>query len=374
MSNEKRKMNGFSIASIVLWAVILILVIVIIVEVIGILGSGDKNDGSAQTNAPSSQTSETILNSDQSGNTDNSTAGQPDNTEPSTPIQTPSNNDSLVNPDDPTIPDGPATDISSADIKDPAAIDYSFLANKSSDNFEDCPEGSFDWYPGKVERSASGEVTYVWDRYKSTLDILDANGGIYRKNTDQNVVYLTFDCGYEYGYTTKILDTLKEKNVKAIFFVTGGFVNDSSNHDLLKRMYNEGHLIGNHTENHKIMPKLSNEEFVSELNSVYKKCKEILGDDFKMSYYRPPQGASSERDLALASYLGYNTVFWSVTHADFNVDNQPAEDVALGTIKGALHPGAVYLLHAVSSTNAAILGDFIDYCISEGFTFRRIDK
>lgn len=368
MSNEKRKMNGFGIASIVLWAVIIILVIVIIVEVIGIVGSGDKTqkpDATAVMSATSSAKPE---------NNDNTTPGIPSSTEPSSPIQTPSNNTDIVNPEDPTISDGPATDISSADIKDPAAIDYSFLANKSTGNFEDCSDGSFDWYPGKVERSESGEVTYVWDRYKSTLDVLAANNGIYRKNEDQNVVYLTFDCGYEYGHTTKILDTLKAKNVKAIFFVTGGFVNDSSNHELLKRMYNEGHLIGNHTENHKIMPKLSNEEFVSELNSVYKKCKEVLGNDFKMAYYRPPQGACNERDLALASYLGYSTVFWSVTHADFNVDNQPTEEKAMSDVKGALHPGAVYLLHAVSSTNANILGDFIDYCISEGFTFRRIDK
>lgn len=362
MSNKK-KMNGFNIASIILWAVIVILIIVIIFELVGIMGA-DNSDTPTTSSAPGTTQSA------------NQTTGKPNSDPSATAGQTdaPSKTPGIVNPDDPTISDGPATDISSADIKNPSSIDYSFLANKSKENFEDCSDGSFDWYPGKVERGEDGKPVYVWDRYKSTLDILDANGGIYRQNADKNSLYLTFDCGYENGNTAKILDTLKAKNVKAIFFVTGGFLQETENHALLKRMYNEGHLIGNHTENHKIMPTLSNEEFVSELNSVYKRCKEILGDDFKMSYYRPPQGASCERDLALANYLGYKTVFWSVTHADYNPDNQPALDVAMKNITGALHPGAVYLLHAVSSTNAAILGDFIDYCVSEGFTFKRIDK
>lgn len=377
MSSKNKKMNGFNIASIIIWAVIIVLVIIIIVELIGIIGSDDKKRENSSDDKPASSAVQDN-NSSGNGSQNNSngsgrpsgTDGQNQGSEGNSPLAT----NPVLNPDDPTISDGPATDISSADIKNPSSIDYSFLANKSRDNFEDCSDGSFDWYPGKVERTESGEVKYLWDRYASTLTMLEKYGGIYRQNADQNAVYLTFDCGYEYGHTTKILDTLKAKNVKAIFFVTGGFVNDSSNHDLLKRMYNEGHLIGNHTENHKIMPTLSNEEFVSELNSVYKKCKEILGNDFKMSYYRPPQGASCERDLALANYLGYNTVFWSVTHPDYNVNNQPAHDVAMKNIKGALHPGAVYLLHAVSSTNAAILGDFIDYCVSEGFVFKRIDK
>lgn len=365
MSNKK-KMNGFGIASIILWAVIVILIIVIIIELVGIMGASDSNNPSASSTPSATQS--TSQNSAKPNSAPPSTTGNS-----GAPVQTP-NQPNIVNPDDPTITDGPATDISSADIKNPSSIDYSFLSNKSKNNFEDCSDGSFDWYPGKVERSEDGKVNYVWDRYKSTLDVLDANGGIYRQNADKNSLYLTFDCGYENGNTAKILDTLKAKNVKAIFFVTGGFLQETSNHALLKRMYNEGHLIGNHTENHKIMPILSNEEFVSELNSVYKRCKEILGNDFKMSYYRPPQGASCERDLALANYLGYKTVFWSVTHADYNPDNQPAHDVAMKNIKGALHPGAVYLLHAVSSTNAAILGDFIDYCVAEGFTFKRIDK
>lgn len=359
MGSKKRKMNGFSIASIIIWAIIIVLLVVIVAELIGIMGSDDKNNGNSKTDKPTASAVQTEKPS-----------GQNQGTSTDSPVAT----SPILNPDDPTISDGPATDISSADIKDPDAIDYSFLANKSNDNFDDCKDGSFDWYPGKVERDGNGKVTYVWDRYDSTLKILEQNGGIYRQNTDQNVVYLTFDCGYEYGFTTKILDTLKSKNVKAIFFVTGDFVNKSENHALLKRMYNEGHLIGNHTANHKIMPTLSEREFVSELNAVYKKCKEILGNDFKMSYYRPPQGASCERDLALANYLGYKTVFWSVTHSDFNVDNQPAPDVAMKNITGALHPGAVYLLHAVSSTNAEILGDFIDYCVSEGFVLKRIDK
>ena len=378
MSTNNKKVNGFNIANVVLWSVIAVLVVVIVVEGIVLLTKDKGGDETAKS--PSSSEAADVLSGDV-------VATDPAGTATAEPGQTPSSG-SEASTNSPSASTATATPGGSgpsnqagepAKIADSSSIDYSFLDGKSKEPFADAgknADGSpnFDWYPGSVTRSEDGTVTYNWDRYASTLSILDEYSGIYRKNTDQDVLYLTFDCGYEYGYTTKILDTLKEKNVKAIFFVTGGFVNDSSNYDLLKRMYNEGHLIGNHTENHKVMPTLSNEEFVEELNSVYRKCKEILGDDFEMAYYRPPQGASCERDLALAQYLGYSTVFWSVTHADYNVDNQPQQAAAIAERKSKMHPGAVYLLHAVSSTNAAILGDFITYAESEGFTFKRIDQ
>ncbi len=386
MNTENNKnMNGRNIANIVLWIVIAVLLVVIVVEaIVAIVLNSDKGDGDKNDTNPTSSVGVVVTdgntqkpgvteNTSQSPNTAQTPSAtvssgttRPTGTAQNTPAPTPSNS---------PIGGGTTTgDLTAAKIIDPKSIDYSFLNGKSKDPFEDAAAGSYDWYPGDIRRDENGKITSNWDRYSSTLSVLAKNHGIYRKNTDQNVIYLTFDCGYEYGYTTKILDTLKEKNVKAIFFVTGGFVNDSSNHGLLKRMHNEGHLIGSHTENHKIMPTLSNEEFVEEMNTLYKTCKNILGNDFTMAYYRPPQGASSERDLALASYLGYNTVFWSATHPDYNVNNQPEHAKALAEIKSKIHPGVVYLLHAVSSTNAAILGDFISYAESEGFTFKRMDQ
>lgn len=261
-----------------------------------------------------------------------------------------------------------------ARIIDPADIDFSFLDGVSRDKFEDSGD-SYDWYCGAVKKDQNGKITYPWDRYPSTLNYLKQYGGIYRKNADQKVVYLTFDCGYENGNTNSILDTLKEKNVQAIFFVTGGFVDyGEMTQKMMRRMLDEGHLIGSHTENHKVMPTLSDEEFCNELNSLYRKLKKVLGEDFTMLFYRPPQGASCPRDLALASYLGYHTTFWAFAYGDYNPDNQPDPAASLQKMKDQLHPGCVFLLHAVSKTNATILGDLIDYIRAEGYEIRRIDQ
>ncbi|MCR5694297.1 MAG: polysaccharide deacetylase family protein [Clostridia bacterium] len=261
-----------------------------------------------------------------------------------------------------------------ARIIDPADIDFSFLDGVSRDKFEDSGD-SYDWYCGAVKKDQNGKITYPWDRYPSTLNYLKQYGGIYRKNADQKVVYLTFDCGYENGNTNSILDTLKEKNVQAIFFVTGGFVDyGEMTQKMMRRMLDEGHLIGSHTENHKVMPTLSDEEFCNELNSLYRKLKNVLGEDFTMLFYRPPQGASCPRDLALASYLGYHTTFWAFAYGDYNTENQPDPEASLQKMKDQLHPGCVFLLHAVSKTNATILGDLIDYIRAEGYEIRRIDQ
>ena len=261
-----------------------------------------------------------------------------------------------------------------ARIVDPATADLSFLNGISREHFEDCSEGSFDWYPGAVKKDASGNITYPWDRYPSTLDYLRRYGGIYRKNADQKVCYLTFDCGYENGCTERILDTLKAKNAKAIFFVTGGYVDEKGTLPIMQRMLDEGHLIGSHTEHHYIMPTLSDADFMEELNSVYRKLKSKLGSDFTLLFYRPPQGASTPRDLALASYMGYHTVFWSFAYGDYDRDNQPDPAASLQKMKDTLHPGCVYLLHAISTTNASVLGDLIDYIYAEGYEIRRIDR
>ena len=220
----------------------------------------------------------------------------------------------------------------------------------------------------------TGLVERQYERHAETLNLLEKYGAIYRKNEEKKVTYLTFDCGYEYGFTGKILDTLKEKNVQAVFFIAGDFVNDPNNKDLLVRMYEEGHVIGSHTDHHLVMTTLSDEEFIDELNNLQIKVNNMLGREYQIHFYRPPQGSCSERDLYLARKMDITTVFWSYAYGDYNTQNQMEIPLALEKAEKGLHDGCVYLLHAVSSTNAAMLGDLIDFMRGEGYEIRRIDQ
>lgn len=184
---------------------------------------------------------------------------------------------------------------------------------------------------------------------------------------DSNSVYLTFDCGYEYSYedengntvrvTEQILDVLKEKNVKAVFFVTMYYCTQSP--DLVQRMVDEGHAVGNHTNNHKVLPDISLDELEYEIMSLHDYVKEQFG--YTMHLLRPPEGAFSSRSLAAAKNLGYKSVDWSIAHADWDPSNQPDIATAYTNMTERAHGGAIYLLHAVSVTNATILPDLIDY-------------
>ncbi len=208
--------------------------------------------------------------------------------------------------------------------------------------------------------------------YKDMVKTVEKYGGIYKKNEDKKVIYLTIDEGYENGYTADILDTLKEKNVKTIFFITGTYLRD--NPELIKRMVQEGHLVGNHTNNHPSMPKQSVQTFVNELVTVEKLYEKLIGEGNRMNFYRPPAGGYSERDLCIAQQMGYSTVFWSFTYSDYLTDKQPPEQEAFDNIINSLHNGEVLLLHAVSKTNTAILGRIIDRARELGYEFRRIDE
>ena len=248
-----------------------------------------------------------------------------------------------------------------------AQNDLSDMAGVSKAFFADAADPA-DWYPGKVSYDeATGKVTYAWDRYKSTLEVLEKYGGIYRGDTEAKTIYLTFDCGYEYGPTPDILDTLKEKNVPAIFFVTGQYVKEEP--AIIQRMLDEGHIVGNHTVNHKRATLLSAEEFVSEMQRLEDMFVASFPDADPMIYYRPPYGDCSEYTLRLADKMGYRSVLWSFTYADFDVNNQLSYDAAMAKVKSGLHPGAVYLFHTESTTNAAILGEFIDWVRSQGYEF-----
>ncbi len=247
-----------------------------------------------------------------------------------------------------------------------------------SDKAADDPNGC--WYPGKTTRDlTTGEVTYVWDRSADTLALVDKYNAIYRGNDTEKYVYLTFDCGYEYrndeypdGVTNDILDTLKEKNVPGTFFVTGDYLKTDS--DIVKRMLDEGHIVGNHTLHHYNMTTVTPETFVEEINENNKPLKEKIPTAPDMVFYRPPEGGANEWTLALADKMGLYTTFWSATEADYNTSNQPDPTQTLNNDKVKLHNGCVYLLHAVSTTNAQILGDLIDYIRAEGYEIRPLDQ
>lgn len=192
---------------------------------------------------------------------------------------------------------------------------------------------------------------------------------IYKEDTEDKNLYLTFDEGYEKGYTSLILDTLREKDVKAAFFVTGQYVKE--NPDLIKRMVKEGHIIGNHTLNHPSLPQIADTKKIKEeLFELDRLIYGICGG--KSAFLRPPMGEYSERTLALTNDLGYTNVFWSQAYVDWN-DNVTADD-AFKKITADLHSGCVLLLHAVSKGNADALGNVIDHARKEGYTFKSLTE
>ncbi len=246
-----------------------------------------------------------------------------------------------------------------------AQLDLSDMAGVPNEPFADQPN---DWYGGKVTYDeATGQVTYGWDRYDSTIKVLDQYGGIYRGDTESKVLYLTFDCGYEYGLTGDLLDILKEKNVPAIFFVTGQYVKEET--ELIGRMLDEGHLVGNHTVRHKRATTLSAQDFVNELQELEDMFLTSFPDADPMLYYRPPYGNCNEYTLRLADKMGLRTVMWSFTYQDYDVNNQPTYEEAMAKVKTGLHPGAVYLFHTESTANVSIMGDFIDWARGQGYEF-----
>ena len=197
----------------------------------------------------------------------------------------------------------------------------------------------------------------------ATAEFLSQYDAWYVGDTSRKVIYLTFDCGYENGNTADILDILKEKNVKAVFFVTGHYC--KTNPELVQRMIDEGHIVGNHSMNHPNFTTITPEEMYEEVKELHDYVQENF--DYTMFLFRYPEGVFSEQSLAVLQDAGYQTPFWSYAYNDWDQNNQPDPDTAYQKVTGALHPGAIYLLHAVSETNSEILGDFIDEARSQGY-------
>ncbi|WP_420852228.1 delta-lactam-biosynthetic de-N-acetylase [Paenibacillus hamazuiensis] len=202
-------------------------------------------------------------------------------------------------------------------------------------------------------------------------EIVKKHEAIFLGDTTQKELYLTFDNGYENGYTPGILNTLKEKQVPAIFFVTGQYIKDKP--ELLKRMVEEGHLIGNHSWSHPDMSQVSNERLKEELDKVKYAVADITGQK-EMRYLRPPRGIFSDRVLQGSKKLGYTSVFWSVAYRDWETNKQRGAGYAYDSVMKQLHPGAVILLHSVSKDNAEALGRIIDDARAQGYTFKSLDE
>lgn len=232
--------------------------------------------------------------------------------------------------------------------------------------------------PAAVQTSAEGNWGLSFQQEgeppvaNATADYLKQFNSYYAEDTEEKVIYLTFDAGYENGNTPAILDALNKHNVQATFFVVGNYIETSP--DLVKRMVDEGHIVANHTYHHPDMSKISTKEsFEKELSDLETLFQETTGHTMK-KYYRPPQGKYSESNLSMAKDMGYQTFFWSLAYVDWYNDKQPTKDEAFKKLLGRIHPGAIVLLHSTSSTNALILDELLSKWEEMGYTFKSLDQ
>ncbi len=197
------------------------------------------------------------------------------------------------------------------------------------------------------------------------------NALVYDIQSTDKCMYLTFDCGYEYEQLTgKILDTLKEKNVKAAFFCTLNYI--KKNPKLVRRMIDEGHIVGNHSASHPDFSAISRKQQAEEIYKFEEYLQKTY--NYKSPYFRYPSGAYSENSLELVSSMGYRQIFWSIAYSDWDTEAQKGADYAYDTVTARYHSGAVILLHAVSSDNAEALGRMIDSAVQDGYTFKSLDE
>ena len=206
----------------------------------------------------------------------------------------------------------------------------------------------------------------------ATSEELAQYNACYVGDTSKKVIYLTFDCGYENGFTEPILDALKKHNAPAAFFVVGNMIESAP--DIIRRMAEEGHIVGNHTFHHPDMSAISDPAaFRQELEELSALYRETVGADMPM-YYRPPQGKYSEENLKQAHELGYQTVFWSLAYVDWYVDDQPTAEEAYAKLLPRIHDGAIVLLHSTSRTNAEILDDLLTKWEEMGYSFASLEE
>ncbi len=246
------------------------------------------------------------------------------------------------------------------DIKpQPEAVDYEAVTDFSA--YSGLNSKNIGW-GFKKEKAAAPEID------EKTVNMFKKTNTYYIGNQDEKVLYLTFDEGYENGYTSVILDVLKEKNVPAAFFITGPYLKTET--DLVDRMVNEGHVVGNHTVNHPNLAKIDLATVRDELKNLDEQFCARYGTN--MTFARPPEGEYSEKMLTYVADIGYRTVLWSFAYKDWDVKPQKGGQYAFNQVIPYLHNGAILLLHAVSSDNAQALGDIIDYAKEQGFEFKSL--
>ena len=205
-----------------------------------------------------------------------------------------------------------------------------------------------------------------------TAEFLSQYDGYYMGDSSEKNLYLTFDAGYENGYTAGILDVLKKHDVKAAFFLVGNYLKTSP--ELVKRMVSEGHTVGNHTYSHPDMSAISTEDaFREELSKLEEEYKSVTGKEM-LKYYRPPQGKYSEANLKMAKELGYRTIFWTLAYVDWYESDQPTKEEAFNKLIPRVHPGAIVLLHSTSKTNAEILDELLTKWEKMGYKFKSITE
>ena len=206
----------------------------------------------------------------------------------------------------------------------------------------------------------------------ASIDDLKQYNAYYASDTDQKIIYLTFDAGYENGNTPAILDALKKHQAPAVFFVVGNFIKD--NPDLIRRILAEGHIIGNHTMTHPDLPQISSmDAFQKELQDVEELYTSLTGEAMT-KFYRPPRGIYSTENLSMAKELGYSTFFWSLAYVDWIQDQQPSREEAFQKLLTRIHPGAIVLLHNTSSTNGQILDELLTKWEEMGYTFGTLSE
>lgn len=202
------------------------------------------------------------------------------------------------------------------------------------------------------------------------IELLRKYNGEYIGREEEKALYLTFDEGYENGFTAVILDVLAKTKTPAAFFVTGPYLEGQE--ELIKRMIDEGHIVGNHTVNHLNLPNQPAETVSDEITTLNEMCESMYG--YKMKYMRPPEGEFSEKSLAVTNDLGMRTIMWSFAYKDWDINAQKGADYAYESVMPYLHDGAVILLHAVSSDNASALERIITDAKKAGYTFKSLDE
>lgn len=246
----------------------------------------------------------------------------------------------------------------------------------TSDNFRTLPGSSSVQFASGGASSGNWGLSFQEEgqcpQGNASIEELAEYNAYYAQDTEEKVLYLTFDAGYENGNTETILNALKKHNVSATFFVVGTYI--ESEPELIQRMIDEGHTVGNHTWHHPNMSGIETmEEFKKELTDVEDAFRQTTGQEMT-KYYRPPQGIYSESNLEMAKELGYQTFFWSLAYVDWYADDQPTKEEAFDKLLGRIHPGAIVLLHSTSSTNAEILDELLTKWEEMGYQVRPLSE